>query len=99
MSGFPLHSMGDGQNLLLGDASLSRDLFPGDYHCLGDNENRPIKWMPMRCCALRVDSTRLHGSTASAFEDTVVTPDCVESYVDAPWDRAEGSPCWTITNI
>ena len=59
----------------------------------------PIKWMPMRCCALRVDSTRLHGSTASAFEDTVVTPDCVESYVDAPWDRAEGSPCWTITNI
>ena len=59
----------------------------------------PIKWMPMRCCALRVDSTRLHGSTASAFEDTVVTPDCVESYVDAPWDRAEGSPCWTITNM
>ena len=31
----------------LADAALSRDLFPGDYHCLGDNENRPIKWMPV----------------------------------------------------
>ena len=40
-------SLGDGQNLLLADSSLSRDLFPGDYHCLGDNENRPIKWMPI----------------------------------------------------
>jgi len=39
--------LGDGQNLLLADSSLSRDLFPSDYHCLGDNENRPIKWMPI----------------------------------------------------
>ncbi|XP_075151484.1 derailed [Haematobia irritans] len=29
------------------DSSLSRDLFPGDYHCLGDGENRPIKWMSL----------------------------------------------------
>ncbi|XP_008552246.1 tyrosine-protein kinase Dnt [Microplitis demolitor] len=27
------------------DNALARDLFPQDYHCLGDNENRPIKWM------------------------------------------------------
>ncbi|XP_076453716.1 tyrosine-protein kinase RYK-like isoform X3 [Babylonia areolata] len=27
------------------DNSLSRDLFSGDYNCLGDNENRPVKWM------------------------------------------------------
>ncbi|XP_041975331.1 tyrosine-protein kinase Dnt [Aricia agestis] len=27
------------------DNGLSRDLFPEDYHCLGDNENRPVKWM------------------------------------------------------
>ncbi|CCD64652.1 Inactive tyrosine-protein kinase RYK [Caenorhabditis elegans] len=27
------------------DSALSRDLFPADYHCLGDNENRPLKWM------------------------------------------------------
>ena len=27
------------------DCALSRDLFPQDYCCLGDNENRPVKWM------------------------------------------------------
>ena len=27
------------------DTALSRDLFPNDYHCLGDNENRPVKWL------------------------------------------------------
>lgn len=29
------------------DNALSRDLFPNDYHCLGDNENRPIKWLAL----------------------------------------------------
>ncbi|MCP9263294.1 Tyrosine-protein kinase RYK [Dirofilaria immitis] len=28
------------------DSALSKDFFPNDYyHCLGDNENRPVKWM------------------------------------------------------
>lgn len=27
------------------DSALSRDLFPNEYHCLGDNENRPVKWL------------------------------------------------------
>ncbi|XP_037968647.2 tyrosine-protein kinase Dnt isoform X2 [Plutella xylostella] len=31
--------------LKLADNGLSRDLFPEEYHCLGDNENRPVKWM------------------------------------------------------
>lgn len=31
----------------LSDNSLSRDLFPNDYHCLGDSENRPIKWLAL----------------------------------------------------
>ncbi|XP_018792765.1 PREDICTED: tyrosine-protein kinase Drl [Bactrocera latifrons] len=31
----------------LTDSSLSRDLFSGDYNCLGDGENRPIKWMSL----------------------------------------------------
>ena len=31
----------------LADAALSRDLFAQDYHCLGDNENRPIGWMAL----------------------------------------------------
>lgn len=29
------------------DGALSRDLFPDDYHCLGDNESRPLKWMSL----------------------------------------------------
>ncbi|XP_055357887.1 tyrosine-protein kinase RYK-like [Paramacrobiotus metropolitanus] len=29
----------------ISDNALARDLFPEDYHCLGDNENRPLKWM------------------------------------------------------
>ncbi|XP_022649629.1 tyrosine-protein kinase RYK-like isoform X2 [Varroa destructor] len=29
----------------LGDNSLSRDLFPDDYHCLGDGEHRPVAWL------------------------------------------------------
>ena len=29
----------------LSDNALARDLFPSDYNCLGDNENRPVKWM------------------------------------------------------
>lgn len=33
--------------LLIGDIALSRDVFPGDYHCLGDNENRPVKWLAL----------------------------------------------------
>jgi len=27
------------------DNALSRDLFPRDYDCLGDNDNRPVKWL------------------------------------------------------
>ena len=40
-------SLTEKQNLKLCDSALSRDLFPSDYHCLGDNNNRPIKWMPL----------------------------------------------------
>ncbi|XP_068146176.1 LOW QUALITY PROTEIN: tyrosine-protein kinase Dnt [Drosophila tropicalis] len=29
------------------DSALSRDLFPDDYDCLGDNENRPLKWLSL----------------------------------------------------
>lgn len=37
--------------------ALSRDFFPNDYHCLGDNENRPIKWMALEALARREFST------------------------------------------
>ncbi|XP_047520250.1 tyrosine-protein kinase Drl-like [Pieris napi] len=33
--------------VMIGDNALCRDLFPADYHCLGDNENRPIKWLAL----------------------------------------------------
>ncbi|GJQ65745.1 hypothetical protein Trydic_g11929 [Trypoxylus dichotomus] len=29
------------------DSALSRDLFPDDYCCLYDNENRPVKWLAL----------------------------------------------------
>jgi hypothetical protein len=35
------------------DNALARDLFPDDYHCLGDNENRPIRWMAMETLVQR----------------------------------------------
>ncbi|KAL9963804.1 hypothetical protein ACROYT_G027349 [Oculina patagonica] len=35
----------DDLNVKVTDCALSRDLFPQDYCCLGDNENRPVKWM------------------------------------------------------
>lgn len=35
----------EGLRVKVTDSALSRDLFPNDYHCLGDNENRPIKWL------------------------------------------------------
>ena len=34
-----------GLSVKISDPALSKDLFPNDYHCLGDNENRPVKWM------------------------------------------------------
>lgn len=36
-----------GLNICLGDSALSRDLFPSEYLCLGDNQNRPLKWMSL----------------------------------------------------
>ncbi|RZC42234.1 tyrosine-protein kinase Drl, partial [Asbolus verrucosus] len=29
------------------DNCLSRDFFPNDYFCLGDNESRPVKWLAL----------------------------------------------------
>ncbi|XP_072946073.1 tyrosine-protein kinase Dnt-like [Epargyreus clarus] len=39
--------------VMIADNALSRDLFPGDYHCLGDNENRPIKWLALEALSKR----------------------------------------------
>ncbi|XP_017150483.2 tyrosine-protein kinase RYK [Drosophila miranda] len=36
------------------DGALSRDLFPDDYDCLGDNENRPLKWLSLEALQKKV---------------------------------------------
>ncbi|XP_036287309.1 tyrosine-protein kinase RYK isoform X7 [Pipistrellus kuhlii] len=41
------HSIDDTLQVKITDNALSRDLFPMDYHCLGDNENRPVRWMAL----------------------------------------------------
>jgi len=49
--GFVSDSVNDQLRVRLCDTALSRDLHPADYHCLGDNENRPIKWMALESIA------------------------------------------------
>ncbi|XP_012231332.1 tyrosine-protein kinase Dnt-like [Linepithema humile] len=39
------------------DNALARDLFPQDYHCLGDNENRPIKWLAIESLLTKTFTT------------------------------------------
>ncbi|XP_026681243.1 tyrosine-protein kinase RYK-like [Diaphorina citri] len=39
--------MDEHMHIKLADNALSRDIFPCDYHCLDDNENRPVKWMAL----------------------------------------------------
>lgn len=34
-------------SLKLSDYALSRDMFPEDYHCLNDDESKPIYWMAL----------------------------------------------------
>ncbi|CAH8559650.1 unnamed protein product [Dicrocoelium dendriticum] len=38
------------------DSALSRDFFPEDYQCLGDNTNRPIKWLALEALVGRTFS-------------------------------------------
>ena len=54
------------------DNALSRDLFPSDYNCLGDNENRPVKWLALESIVERRFS----------FASDVV---CIEIYLFIHW--------------
>lgn len=49
-------SVNGGLQVKLADCALSRDLYPGDYHCLGDNHNRPIKWLALESLTHKVFS-------------------------------------------
>jgi len=42
-----------GLQVCISDSSLSRDVFPNDYHCLGDNDNRPVKWLAFESLVTR----------------------------------------------
>ncbi|GBP48546.1 Tyrosine-protein kinase Dnt [Eumeta japonica] len=46
----------DSLRVQIADNALSRDLFPADYHCLGDNENRPVKWLAIEALTRRAFS-------------------------------------------
>jgi len=44
-------------HVCVSDAALSRDIFSNDYDCLGDNENRPVKWLAFEALVTRNFST------------------------------------------
>lgn len=52
-----IYRLDSDSNVRVCDSALSRDLFPDDYHCLGDNENRPIKWMALETLQKKLYST------------------------------------------
>lgn len=58
------NSIDDNMQVKITDNALARDLFPMDYHCLGDNENRPVRWMALE--------SLLHNDFSSLSD--VVTP-------------------------
>jgi RYK receptor-like tyrosine kinase len=45
-------------SLKIGDFALSRDLFPQDYHCLADNDNKPVMWMSLESLTNNVFNVR-----------------------------------------
>lgn len=47
-----------GTKLKLSDYALARDLFPHDYHCLADNEFKPVHWMSLETLRHQVYTTR-----------------------------------------
>ena len=53
------------------DNSLSKDLFPNDYHCLGDNENRNLKWM-----APETFKSKVHNSASDVVSCFIIEPIC-----------------------
>jgi len=53
-----LHSLDEESYVKICDSALSRDLFPDDYDCLGDNENRPLKWLSLESLQKRVYATQ-----------------------------------------
>ena len=51
----------------LSDCALSRDLFPNDYHCLANNENKPVGWMALETLKENVYNNKTEIWTAGVF--------------------------------
>lgn len=79
-------SVDDELHVKLCDNALSRDFFPGDYYCLGENENRPVRWMAVESLESNVylhssDVVRFIGNNnngtiwESCSKLTVITPE------------------------
>lgn len=79
-------SVDDELHVKLCDNALSRDFFPGDYYCLGENENRPVRWMAVESLESNVylhssDVVRFIGNNnngtiwESSSKLTVITPE------------------------
>ncbi|XP_055374417.1 tyrosine-protein kinase Drl-like isoform X2 [Condylostylus longicornis] len=71
-------------NVKICDSALSRDLFPDDYHCLGDNENRPIKWM-----ALETIQKRIHTSTSDIWSLGVLYWELITLSINQPFEEVD----------
>uniref|UniRef100_A0AC35FAI9 Protein kinase domain-containing protein n=1 Tax=Panagrolaimus sp. PS1159 TaxID=55785 RepID=A0AC35FAI9_9BILA len=67
VSEIPAKISNDRMYVQLCDNALSKDLFPNDYHCLGDNENRPLKWM-----APETFKSKVHNSASDVWQFGVV---------------------------
>lgn len=63
-------SIDDNMQVKITDNALARDLFPMDYHCLGDNENRPVRWMALESL-LNNDFSSLSDVVISSMPCTV----------------------------
>ena len=59
-------------HVCVSDSALSRDVFVNDYHCLGDNENRPVKWLAFEALVTR---------NFSAASDMVCLPTALHSFL------------------
>ncbi|MGH0127546.1 UNVERIFIED_CONTAM: hypothetical protein FKN15_031300 [Acipenser sinensis] len=68
-------SIDDGMQVKITDNALARDLFPMDYHCLGDNENRPVRWMALES---------LVNNDFSSASDVDVHESCLQQWCKWP---------------
>ena len=73
--------MDEGLNVKISDNALSRDFFPGDYHCFGDNENRPVRWMAAECLECQEYSPASDVVSDSIYLPVVLPSGCLRTKI------------------